>query len=644
MKLLQSDKFHQKNNKRGGMLVLVLMIFGVSLILISSALSITSSSRSRYYVDVERSQERLTLTCAAEAVIDAIEAQEITDAQLQQMSTNTHAEYRITGASKTSVKNGAAASDGSANIAPGLSTNASNGTVMKVTPVAGSKDIILDFSTKIIVTGDNTKAENLRVYMKYTPPAPVPNVCENMVTCGEEGSYNDIPKLEVNGTESYTVFHGDVELSSGSGSYIHNPTVITGNVKGGAGTIYHNDVIFYGPKAGIYIPSPGNGVTIASGEGDFYFLGVAMGETSGQLSLFKNSSGAAVSGSGMNLKADGAYFYNTKMTVGDWTLSGNGAGTTYWVAGSGSNLNRTNQWDGGNIIVKDGGSVSTVSTSTNVVYNSIADVTDSATQTAYARLKSRASNYLSNTALKAAAERQIPTSAEQTAIYGAYKTGETIPNVSGVQNLHGNKAYKLTGGTYSYGRVRINLAEGDATIYVAGNCTFKSFCFEVSNATTHKLTFVLDYGVTMKFDQQPDFWNSITDPTTGTSYPYVQGILSCDERNGYNFASPHGGDLRGKSGTEPAAIVIGLGKNVFEASRAQVVDAYISLAGTGTDASTVVLKDKVHFYGRFEAVKVDTGNSDNLKMQNCPKLGEGGGGDTPLTTCYSAQSYEYYVA
>ena len=39
MKLLQSDKFHQKNNKRGGMLVLVLMIFGVSLILISSALS-----------------------------------------------------------------------------------------------------------------------------------------------------------------------------------------------------------------------------------------------------------------------------------------------------------------------------------------------------------------------------------------------------------------------------------------------------------------------------------------------------------------------------------------------------------------------------------------------------------------------------
>ncbi|MBR4818989.1 MAG: hypothetical protein IKZ74_02930, partial [Clostridiales bacterium] len=228
MKLLQSDKFHQKNNKRGGMLVLVLMIFGVSLILISSALSITTSSRSRYYVDVERSQERLTLTCAAEAVIDAIQAQELTDAQLQQMATNTHAEYRITGASKTSLKNGAAASDGSHSIAPGLSTNASNGTVMKVKPVDGSQDVILEFSTKIIVTGDNTKTENLRVYMKYTPPAPVPNVCENMVTCGEEGSVNDIPKLTVDGTDSFTVFQGNVQISYGSGSYIHNPVVITG--------------------------------------------------------------------------------------------------------------------------------------------------------------------------------------------------------------------------------------------------------------------------------------------------------------------------------------------------------------------------------------------------------------------------------
>ena len=642
MKLLQSDKFHQKNNKRGGMLVLVLMIFGVSLILISSALSITMSSRSRYYVDVERSQERLTLTCAAEAVIDAIQAQELTDAQLQQMSSNTHAVYNITGSTKTSVKQGAAAADGSANIAPGLSTSASNGTTMKVKPVTGSQDLILDFQTKIIVTGDNTKAEGLRVYLKYTPPAPTPSVCENMVTCGEDGSYNDIPKLEVNGTESFTVFHGNVELASGSGSYIYNPTVITGVVKGGAGTVYHNDVVFYGPNAGIDVVSPGNGVTIASGEGDFYFLGITMGTNSSNQSVFRNSSGSAAVPNGFNVKADGAYFYKANMTVNDWTMRDSGAGTTYWVSGSGSSLNRTNNW-GGNIAIKDGGQVNFAS-GAGTVYNSISEVSDPTTQNTYNRLKNKADYYLSSSALKAAAEREIPTAAEQQAIYGAYRTGETIPNISGVQNLHGNKAYKLTGGTYSYGRVRINLAEGDTTIYVAGNCTFKSFCFEVSNATTHKLTFVLDYGVSFKFVDQPDFWSSVTDPTTGTSYPYVQGIIACDVRNGYAFNNPHGGDLRGKEGEEPAAIVVGLGKNVFEAGRAQVVDAYISLAGKGTDASTVTLKDKVHFYGRFEAVKVDTGNSDNLKMQSCPKLGEGHNTPTPLTTCYTAEKYEYYTA
>ena len=101
--------------------------------------------------------------------------------------------------------------------------------------------------------------------------------------------------------------------------------------------------------------------------------------------------------------------------------------------------------------------------------------------------------------------------------------------------------------------------------------------------------------------------------------PYVQGIISVDNRSNNNRGSPHGADnINAVSGEEPAAIVIGLGKNTFEASRAQVVDAYISLAGTGADASKVTLKDNVHFYGRFEAVNVDTGNSDNLKMAHCP--------------------------
>ena len=648
MKLLQLGKCHQKNSKRGGMLVIVLMIFCVSLILISSAMTITLSSRSRYYVDTERSQERLTLTCAAEAVVDAIESQEITDAQLQAMSSNPDKPYEITGATKTSVKEGAQADNGK-NIAPGLSGATGNQTYMYVKPAgAGSKDIILDFSTKIVVTGDNDQAESLRVHMKYYPPAPTPKICENMVTCGEEGSYNDIPKLEVNGTKSFTVFHGDVELSSGSGSYIHNPTVITGTVKGGAGTIYHNDVIFYGPNAGCQLPSPGNGITIASGEGNFYFLGVDYGEYSGNINFFKNSSGQTVTaGSGnqmsMNMKADGAYFYNTNLSSTDWTMSGNidnpsnSAGTTYWVVGSGSNVKRLNPNDGGNVILKAGGNVTVTNTEKNKVYNSVNEAPDAA-KTAFNNLSKKGAQYLADEELKNAASRKIPTAAEQQAEYGSYANGELITGNSGIISKDGGKAYKINGGTYTKGRIDIDLSKGDASLYIAGDVTFQSFCIKVSNASSHKLVIILGYGVDVKFDGQPNFWETMSD-----GMPYAQGIISCDQRDGYDWSDPHNmSNLNAISGQEPAAIVIGLGKNTFDAGRAQVVDAYISLAGTGTDASTVSLKDNVHFYGRFEAVNVDTGNSDNLKMEYCPKLGEGDSTPKPLISAYKAESYEYH--
>ena len=637
MKLLQLGKCHQRNNKRGGMLVIVLMIFAVSLILISSAMTITLSSRSRYYVDTERSQERLTLTCAAEAVVDAIESQEITDDQIKAMSNNPDEPYEITGASKTSVKAGATATNGK-NIAPGLAGATGNQTYMYVKPVGGgSQDIDLEFCTKIVVTGDDNKAEKLHVRLKYYPPAPVPNICENMVTCGEEGSYNDIPKLEVNGTESFTVFHGNVELASGSGSYIHNPTVFTGTVKGGAGTTYYNDIIFYGPEASVEVGSQGNGLTIESGKGGFYFLGVNYNGHEGNIRLFRDSNGAVATPGqkGMNFIGDGAYFYKTTFDVSEWTLTGN-AGTKYWVVGSGSNINRLNQWDGGNEILKDGGNVTVVGASTSHVYNNLNDA-PAGDRPTYQNIKTKASHYMSDDGLLNAASRTIPTSAEQQELYGAYATGETITQHGGLIQKDGGKAYKLEGGTYDHGRLEIDLSKGDASLYIAGDSTFKSFCIKVSNSSSHKLTVVLGYGVDVVFDGQPEFWNTLD------GMAYAQGIISVDNRSNQLWDSPHGtSNINAISGEEPAAIVIGLGKNTFDAGRAQVVDAYISLAGTGSDASTVSLKDNVHFYGRFEAVNVDTGNSDNLKMAHCPKLGEGNSTPKPLTSCYKAEIYDYH--
>ena len=71
----------------------------------------------------------------------------------------------------------------------------------------------------------------------------------------------------------------------------------------------------------------------------------------------------------------------------------NNAGTKYWVVGSGSNVERLNQWDGGNEILKDGGNVSVVSTSTNHVYVNM-DETPVADRPIYTQLKQKAPFYL----------------------------------------------------------------------------------------------------------------------------------------------------------------------------------------------------------------------------------------------------------
>jgi hypothetical protein len=225
-------------------------------------------------------------------------------------------------------------------------------------------------------------------------------------------------------------------------------------------------------------------------------------------------------------------------------------------------------------------------------------------------------------------------------------TGEMITQHSGDMNLMGGKAYQMSG-EYSKGVCRIDLSKGNTSIYISGDTYFKVFRIEVSNATKNKLTIVMAKGVTFEMS------NNIANigPYNGAS-----GIVSCDVRrtsSGYADLSAHPyNDLHAKSGEEPAAIIIGLGKNLFSAGRANVVDAYISLAGTGADASTVKLMDKVNFYGRFEAVKVLNGDinpytgqvmgSDNLTMDYCPGIGEGSNKPSPLVSCFKAETYEYH--
>lgn len=638
MKFLHKSKCHQRMNRKGGMLVLVLIIFAVSLILISSAMTITLASRSRYYVDTERSQERLTLSCAAETILDAIEKQELPDKQLENMVNN--GTYEVTGSNANNAAAGATATDGK-NIAPGLAGDTNSTTYFKVSKAdESSGDLYLTFSTYINVTNEDKKSENLRVRLKYNPPTPVTEICANMVTCGDPSSANvvDVQMLYVETEKSYTVLHGKVNITAAGETYINNPTVITGLAKGGNGTEYHNDIIFYGPDAGVDISSGGNGFHIGKTEGDLYFLGATVNGNSNTQSVFRNSSGAATEGnnSGLNLGADGMYLYNSKISSScslAGTSSTDKGATKYWVVGKNSTASRTNVNDGQyNVIIKDGGTVNN-SSSTTKVYNSVGEIpeTDAEAVAAYNRLSNKANQYLKDPALLSASSHHVPTSAEQSAAYGQYCHGSELkPADLSYKNLKfaGNKAYTMAG-TYKDGSLEIDLSTGSASIYMTSDVVLDSFHIKVSNSYDAQLIIVLAKGAKLSF-AQPKSWDG-----------YISGILSCDERISTNFSSPYGNDLRAKEGQKPACLIVGLGSNTFAMNQAEVCDAYVSLAGVGDEASTVQFTNGPHFYGRFEAVNYKYPYGNPIRLSYCPNMSEEDDKPKPLKSCYTVEGYEY---
>ena len=632
MKFLQNCKCHQRNSKRGGMLVLVLIIFAVSLILISSAMTITLASRSRYYVNTERSQERLTLSCAAEAVIDAIESQELTDAKLQSM-VGASQPFMITGATATINSSSPSATNGK-DIAPGLAGENVSKTYFRVEAVSDSDDLDLIFSTLIDVTGEDSKTENLRVRMKYTPPSEPIKICNNMVTCGDETSPDvvDIQMLYVNTNQSYSVFHGKMKVTAAGETYIKNPCVFTGNVTGGQGTKYYNDLIFYGPNAGINTQTSGNGLKIEAGKGDFYFLGVNYNGESGTQEVFRNDAGNGVDATGFNVIGDGAYFYKAHAKTNDWTMGG--IYTKYWVVGSGSNVIRTNN-DGGNIVINDGGSASIPTSApdnTNTYYADPATITDTATNEAYNRLKSKAASYMADAKLRSAAEHHVLTSEEADGAFGSYKKGDMLNSMTYSNRnsvIDGGKAYKMSG-TYADGSIEVDLTKGTASIYITGDVTFNAFHIKCSNASGNQLVILMAPGTHLTMGTVKHWENKIT------------GILSVDQRNGTDFTNPYGTNLKGKSGEKPACMIVGLGSNEFFAGQANVVDAYISLAGKGENASTIKLQNGPQFYGRFEAAKFEYTNGDPIQLDYCPSMDEDNDNPKPLISSYSAESYEYF--
>ncbi len=631
MKFLHSDNGLKMKNKKGGMLVLVLIIFAVALILVSSALTITIASRNRYYVDAETSQERLTLVSAAEAFLDALENQELTDKMLEN---SVNSELTIRGANTTMPGASAAPNDGHG-IAPGLEGSARSTTKCKVTRDTSSKDIFLDFSTVIDATGRDKEPEKLRVRLKYTPPPPTPDLCSNMVTAGEDGASNDSPKLFVDDPRSFTVFHGDAQLSNTSASSIKNRAVFTGILKGGQGTKYYNDVIFYGPNAGYDIQSGGNGIQI-EGNHNIYFLGVDYDGATGVQHALRHANGTnATDEGGLNIGSTTSnvwtYFYNSDITINTYTMANNYI--KFMVAGSGSSIKINRSW-GDNVIYNQGG---TVTAGGQHVYNASNAPDD--VKNNFATISAKATQYMSDGGeVDKAAKHKVPSSDDM----DGYAVGSTTPLTGldySVTTKLGGINYSMSG-SYKHGVLNIDLSTGSSTIMMNSDVDFTDFYIQVDNSYGNELYIVLAEGKSFICNNQCGYCKD-TGRTCGViSVPHVSYDWTKVEGQA-NTPNP----CRAIAGEKPAAYIIGMGGNTFSAERACTVDAFISLGGRseeGDTPGTVILKDLVNFYGRFEAVKVIQGMSDNLNMAYCPSPSEGSDKPTPLSSRYTAEDYQFY--
>jgi hypothetical protein len=270
--------------------------------------------------------------------------------------------------------------------------------------------------------------------------------------------------------------------------------------------------------------------------------------------------------------------------------------------------------------------------------------------------------------MNAAAKTEIPTMEVAKTKYAGYLSGGTVipTTVAAGTKYEGGQHYTMSG-TYARtewnsdcGYIEFDLTKGDAVIYIAKDDTVTmggGLYIKVTNANNHKLIVMLDEGASLKFSNCTAYMGSKHNNIDG-EYLGPCGILSCPNHNTewnkytdapswssstlcptermkgrYNIAVP---------GQTPACYILGVGNNYLELNRASVVDAYVSLCGTGADASTIFVGECPQFYGRLEAVTIDQGASDDLVLLDCPAPGTTNNSNEPLTSCYSVKDYQYY--
>lgn len=633
-------------SRSGGMLILVLVIMGVGFILITSALSITIASRNRFYNDAQRSQARLTVTSAAQSVVDAIlVTQEITDARIEAWAAAGETLYlRSAQNFNFNVVEG---TDNSVAPAIGADSSSAAGYTKMTFGISGAY-ITIDFETGIDATGAGSN-ENLKVYLKKIPVTPIPDMFGAQVFVGGEGADNATHNFRVEGSSDpnasdYAILGGDISFSGGtSGVSFSSAMVYTGKVTSAAGYYFSDDIVFYGDD--FYFSAFGGNAfqTTANilfiGEGEQYVFGK---DISGNPITWTDSYAGGFDYANMYFRD--TTFLTRSGALGDF-YPATGSGKHIYTAGSAtyidsyytntSNLNYTSFEDGTMVNLSAGATLRHVRGGTNkdiavtpgYVYPSGNTLPTSIAKFTDPKFVAQATKEFPSTT---DAKALVPFSSQSDIINNSTK----ITSMSTIETLTGSSYYiDVSSSTTLLKNKTFDLSGGDIYLYLIASGSNKTFnigtgggpgaaMIEFINGGAHRGYIVLLEGVNINIPVNN--WGTKSTVNYG-------GIKSTSHSGGYCS--------RGDSGTVPAAFIIGFGANTITARQMSVVDGYVGLFGGN---GTFIFDNGPFFYGRIEASKI-LSNGDPAVVPYCPSPNEGGSsGNTPLATSYKVEFYEYH--
>lgn len=341
----------KKESKQGAILVLVVLILALAMIFITAAMMLTQATRGRLYEEAMQSQARLTVTSASEVFLEALQTQEITDAQISSLLTVKPSD---TGDKIRMVVDGV----------PGMASESNdpdnkNCTFLNIYyPDTSDKTIVwADFTTTI---GD--EVENVRIVFKVEPegdPTNSDRFTNQVEVLGNSGAatlrftggIGMVNNSAVHPTDNTILFRGGATDNTSDAKYYSDMVFAAGShAYFGGGNEYYGNMVFL---EGAYMNSDAS-VRVMSG--DFYFIGTtndAGFKHTGNDNIWSSISSTNFIFAGRTVQNDsGDQNHKIKDLV-----TGTGR-NCYFVSNGGTVINTTGYYNGNSYTVSNAGTLS----------------------------------------------------------------------------------------------------------------------------------------------------------------------------------------------------------------------------------------------------------------------------------------------